>query len=237
MNQASVSTTNLKTIEIPLPPLEEQRRIAAILDAADRLRTKRRQALAKLDTLTQAIFIDMFGDPKLTGEDRLPLGSILKVKSGHGLVKKDMVAGGKYAVYGGNGINGAHDEYMFDERKVAIGRVGVYCGCVHYTEPQSWITDNALYVHELSVELSPEYLVTALTMANLNQYADQAAQPLISGKKIYPIEIPVPAIEEQVKFERASEEVRHAANRLERHENELNTLFASLQQRAFRGEL
>ena len=49
--------------EIPLPPLEEQRRIAAILDQAETLRTQRRQALAHLDTLTQSLFLDMFGDP------------------------------------------------------------------------------------------------------------------------------------------------------------------------------
>lgn len=48
---------------VPLPPIEEQRRIAAVLDAADALRAKRRQALDKLDTLSQSIFIDMFGDP------------------------------------------------------------------------------------------------------------------------------------------------------------------------------
>jgi type I restriction enzyme, S subunit len=50
-------------ISIPLPPLEEQRRIAAILDQAETLRTQRRQALAHLDTLTQSLFLDMFGDP------------------------------------------------------------------------------------------------------------------------------------------------------------------------------
>ena len=48
---------------IPLPPLDEQKRIAGILDAADALRAKRREALAQLDTLLQSTFLDMFGDP------------------------------------------------------------------------------------------------------------------------------------------------------------------------------
>lgn len=50
-------------LEIPLPPLQEQRRIAEILDRAEALRAKRRTALAQLDTLTQSIFLDLFGDP------------------------------------------------------------------------------------------------------------------------------------------------------------------------------
>jgi len=54
----------LKRESIPVPPLEEQRRIAAILDQAETLRTQRHQALAHLDTLTQSLFLDMFGDPQ-----------------------------------------------------------------------------------------------------------------------------------------------------------------------------
>ena len=50
-------------LQIPLPPLDEQKRIAGILDAADALRAKRREALAQLDTLIQSTFLDMFGDP------------------------------------------------------------------------------------------------------------------------------------------------------------------------------
>jgi len=58
-----LSAGDVRGIEIPLPPLPEQRRIAAILDQADALRAKRREALAQLDSLTQSIFIEMFGDP------------------------------------------------------------------------------------------------------------------------------------------------------------------------------
>ena len=63
---ATVKNLNIdlvRGVKIPLPPLPEQRRIAEILDKADALRAKRRAALAQLDTLTQSIFLDMFGDP------------------------------------------------------------------------------------------------------------------------------------------------------------------------------
>ena len=61
VNQASVSIRDLKAIPVALPSLEEQRRIAAILDQADALRAKRRVALARLDEMAQAIFVEMFG--------------------------------------------------------------------------------------------------------------------------------------------------------------------------------
>ena len=58
-----LSVKDINNIQIPLPPLAEQRRIAAILDQSDELRQKRQQAIEKLDQLLQATFIDMFGDP------------------------------------------------------------------------------------------------------------------------------------------------------------------------------
>lgn len=127
----------------------------------------------------------------------VPIGEIIKVSSGSGLTAKMMAPNGKYPVYGGNGVNGHHDSYLFEEPKVIIGRVGVYCGVVHLTEPNSWITDNALYVKEFLQPVDQNYLIRALTMANLNQYANQAAQPLISGSRIYPVEIPLPPLAEQ----------------------------------------
>src|SRR6185437_13152902 len=58
-----LSVKQIQNIVIPLPPVSEQRRIAQILAKADALRTKRRAAIAQLETLTQSIFLDMFGDP------------------------------------------------------------------------------------------------------------------------------------------------------------------------------
>ncbi len=61
--QPNISQQIIKATKIRLPPLPEQRRIAAILDKADELRQKRRQAIEKLDELLQSVFLDMFGDP------------------------------------------------------------------------------------------------------------------------------------------------------------------------------
>ena len=237
-NINNLKNRHLDDIEILLPPIDEQRRIAAVLDAAEALRAKRRLFIAKLDSLTQAIFIDMFGDPTYNPKqlDKAPLGHLIKVKSGESLTAKAMQPG-PHLVYGGNGISGSHDEYMFDEPQIVIGRVGVYCGCVHVSEPQSWITDNALYVHSMSPRLCPSYLAAALAQANLNQFASQAAQPLISGSRVYPVEILVPDTDDQRSFEQSVREVDALRHVLKRASRTLERLFASLQQRAFRGEL
>ena len=76
--QQTTNISNLKVdrclrLWLPLPSLPEQRRIAELLDKADALRAKRRAAIAQLDTLTQSIFLDIFGDPA-TNPKRWPVG-------------------------------------------------------------------------------------------------------------------------------------------------------------------
>ena len=61
--QPNISQGIVKDLELALPPLVEQRLIAAVLDGAEALRAKRRAALAQLDSLTQSLFLDLFGDP------------------------------------------------------------------------------------------------------------------------------------------------------------------------------
>jgi type I restriction enzyme, S subunit len=93
-SQAGVYLGKLGEVEIPLPPLPEQRRIAAILDQADALRAKRREALAQLDSLTQSIFIEMFGDPA-TNPRQWPVGRIadLLESASYGTSEKSSSAG------------------------------------------------------------------------------------------------------------------------------------------------
>lgn len=61
--QPQITGESLKTVEIPLPPLDAQKKIADILDKADTLRRKDAELIKKYDELAQSIFIDMFGDP------------------------------------------------------------------------------------------------------------------------------------------------------------------------------
>lgn len=240
-------TTNISNLNIdrclrlplPLPLLPVQRRIAEVLDKADALRTKRRTALARLGILTQSIFLDMFGDPAMNpkGICKQPLGELLKLKSGEFLPAAEMVKSGKYAVLGGNGISGFHDEYKFEEPQIVIGRVGAYCGCVHVSPPKSWVTDNALYVSARHPDVLFGYLVHALTHAHLNQYASKFGQPLVSGSRIYPVQILVPPKEEQKEFVARATHAQELKCAHEASQNQFDALFSSLQYRAFQGEV
>lgn len=225
--------------ELPLPPLMEQRRIAEILDQADALRKQRAEADAKAARILPALFYQMFGDPVSNprGLRKEPLKKLIKVKSGNFLPAKEMDTAGKYPVYGGNGVNGYHSEFMFEKPMIVLGRVGVYCGAVHYSKSKSWVTDNALYISEQSDDLIDGYLVEALRLANLNQYAGRAGQPLISGSRIYPVEILVPDQHLQESFAEQSRVLEELIEREEHASKQLAKLFDVLLHRAFSGEL
>lgn len=122
VNQATVSRDSLLNLRLPLPSLGEQRRIAEILDKADALQAKRRAALAQLDTLTQAIFLDMFGDPLGRGWpmatiDRVAAsddGSIRTGPFGSQLLHSEFTDAG-IAVLGID--NAVANEFRWDERR------------------------------------------------------------------------------------------------------------------------
>ncbi len=239
VNQASFNISNLKDIEFPLPPLPDQIHIANLLSKAENLIAQRKESIRLLDEFLKSTFLEMFGDPVRNekGFDPITLGDLFKVSSGDGLTSDNMNPSGNHNVYGGNGVNGKHDKYMFDEPQIVIGRVGFYCGAVHLTEPKSWVTDNALYIKELYKASNIQYLKHFLTLLNLNRFAGQAAQPLISGNRLYPIKTFYAPIDLQNQFAEIVEKTEALKTQYQQSLQELENLYGSLSQKAFRGEL
>lgn len=124
------------------------------------------------------------------------LGEIIYIRSGDGLTVENMLDG-PVPVFGGNGINGYHDQNNVYQPTIVIGRVGYYCGSIHVTPPKAWVTDNAFITHFSQNEIFLRFLVLLLNATNLKEDENATAQPVISGSKIYPIVVGLPPLAEQ----------------------------------------
>ncbi|MEZ8110538.1 restriction endonuclease subunit S [Vibrio splendidus] len=125
------------------------------------------------------------------------LEEIIQISSGKNLTAKKMDTSGKIPVYGGNGVTGIHSESNVSEKTIVIGRVGFYCGSVHLTPAYAWVTDNAFITKYSRANLDEDFLVWLLKATNLSENDSATAQPVISGKKVYPIVVALPPKEEQ----------------------------------------
>ncbi|WP_180383694.1 restriction endonuclease subunit S [Campylobacter devanensis] len=121
------------------------------------------------------------------------LGDLIQIKSGDGLTSTQM-KDGSIPVYGGNGITGYHNDANIHEETIVIGRVGFYCGSVHLTEKEAWVTDNAFISNYSKNYLNRNYLITVLRQLDLGKQQNKTAQPVVSGKKIYPMLFPLPPL-------------------------------------------
>ena len=253
---------DLDGLRIPLPPLPEQRRIAEILDRADALRAKRRQAIAKLDSLTQSIFIDMFGIPT-PGRSTWPLGKVgdMLTSANYGTGKKAGSTGSFPVLRMGNitawGEIDMTDLKYMDLADPEVPKYTVRRGDVLFNRTNSAelvgktaiyrATDAvafAGYLIRLRVNESndPEYLAafmnTSFTKTKLKAMCKSiVGMANINATEVQGITIPLPPLEMQQKFaDRIAgielQKLQHASSK-----RELDALFASLQHRAFSGQL
>ncbi|WP_457983365.1 restriction endonuclease subunit S [Bacillus paralicheniformis] len=135
------------------------------------------------------------------------LGELINISSGKGLTSKQMKEG-EIPVFGGNGITGYHNIGNVDKETIVIGRVGYYCGSVHVTPKNAWVTDNAFITTYPEAHIYRKYLVYVLRHLNLGRDNNATAQPVVSGKKIYPILFPLPPLEEQKRIVAKIEELK-----------------------------
>lgn len=247
-----LSKKTVEQIEIPLPSVEEQRRIAAILDKADAIRAKRRQVLAHLDALTQSIFHDMFGEDT----DHVAIGDFATVRSGSTPPREDP------SNFGGNipwvktaevtGVITSTSEKVTDkglrEARLKVfpsGSVVVAMYGQGKTRGQSAIlgvpatTNQACAVIMPNRHFLPEFLYAQLVMnyERLRQSSEGGNQPNLSLKRVKEFGVVLPHIESQQEFASRSSEIGHKRNVLLASLGSIDALFDALQSRAFKGEL
>lgn len=265
-NLPRLSPKALAEFPIPLPPLEEQKRIAGILDQADALRRLRTRALEKLNTLGQAIFHEMFGDkiePKSV--QKLLEDKVL-------LVHKDGNHGSNYPrkeEFGPSGVPFLSAKVIDENGQLIASAVEYLNEAKAKTLKIGWIeAGDVLLSHNASVgkvvsyrgEYGPALIGTSLTcyrpnpsmlrsdflefalksfdfQAQLSSNMSQTTRnqvPITAQKRLA---LTIPSMGDQIKFENRVASILTATSSQKKAANAQGALFASLQHRAFRGEL
>ncbi|TXB65730.1 hypothetical protein FQV27_16725 [Paracoccus aurantiacus] len=243
MTVPKLNQGRLREIPIPLPPLEEQKRIVAVLDQAfaalDRARAHAEANLLDLDDLILSASRETFD--ALEAEWR-PLGSLCEIYQPKTISAKEMSPDGEYVVFGANGKIGRYHAYNHAEPQLLVTCRGATCGQINISEPFSWITGNAMVVRPKDTKITSDFLEHFFRDAvDWDEVITGAAQPQITRQSLSPVLVPVPALKEQ---DAASEKLGALRERVETlileyktKLDELADLRQSLLQKAFSGQL
>lgn len=249
-------------IEIPLPPLDEQRRIAAILDQADALRHKRKEAMEDLGKLAQAIFNSMFGDP-VRNPRQWPVKSLTEIchcySGGTPSKSNDVYWIGTLPWFSAKDLK---EDDLFDSidhinpevtdtsslkllssNTVAIVVRGMILA---HTFPVCVLRIPATINQDLKALLPRQPIETQFLASTLRAQAACVLQQVseaghgtkrLDAEALGKIQIILPPIEMQRYFARQVLSIQEQLDQFRNSASNLDALFASLQHRAFRGEL
>ena len=230
-----ISKSIVENIEIPLPPLDEQRRIAAVLDKVSGLIAKRREQLDKLDELVKARFVEMFGYPiknekgfpTITGQD------FFKLSNGKFVPENKRFDNGVPA-YGGNGISWYTDEILYHNDTIVVGRVGFQSGNVHLAKGPLWITDNAMYISDYdSDKYDLRFLYALMEHINFTRFQDAGDLKKITQKPFMSMEYITPTLKQQQEYVVFVEQTEKSKLTIQQSLDKLEVLKKALMQEYF----
>ncbi len=247
---------------IPLPPLDEQRRIAAILDKADALRRKRQRALDLLDGLKQVVFYDLFGDPSLNpkGLRKGIIGDLLE-STQYGTSSKAGSVGTYPILRMGNigptGRISTDDLKYVTLEDTDISRYTLQKGDILFNRTNSVELVGKTAVFDLDEtyafagylvrararsDVSPKYISGYLNSMHGKKILRGMAKSIvgmanINAREMQSIPMLIPSEAEQMRYQRRVEAIDHGIGEQGKSLVEIDALFASLQHRAFTGQL
>lgn len=257
---SNLSLGQIKELEVPVPPLEEQRRIAEILELADGLRAKRREALAEVEGLTQAVFLEMFG------KDSFPITTLVDIGEVQGGLQVSRKREGLPQEVPYLRVANVHrDHLVLDEIKTIkvkeneksrtellkgdllvveghgnskeVGRCAIWTGGI-----QNCVHQNHLIRVRCGDKLTPRYACSVINSSLGRAYFEKSGKTTsglntISTKQVREFKMPLPPVPLQQKFAESVEAIERLKGSHQRSLEDMNDLFASLQSRAFKGEL
>ncbi len=262
--QPALSLKKIRQSPIPVPPLAEQKRIAAVLDKAAELRAQRQQALAKLDTLLQSVFLDMFGDPfhNPKGWTIRPLDEICESKGSYGsgasAIDYDETKPRYIRITDINDDGSLNSDLVspstdandwqkntLQDGDIVFARSGATVGKTYLYRKGDGFCVYAGYLIKFSVDrkiMRPEFLFSYTQTEPYNIWVRSkqkvVAQPNINAKQYgQELLIPVPPLRLQDQFVEVVNAIQSQKAQLADQSDKFDNLFNSLQQRAFQGNL
>ena len=259
-----ISRPSLENLKIPLPPLDQQKQIASILDTADSYRQKTKALIKKYDTLTQSLFLDMFGDPVTNpkGWETKKLGSVCSVGSSKRVFVDELVEDGIPFYRGtevgklGEGksivptlfITSEHYERLKEHR--GIPKQGDLLMPSICPDGRIWVVDNdkefyfkdgrVLWVEVDSKKINSIYLRYHLKGSFFANYNNIASGTTFAELKIVALKkmnVFYPDMKLQNQFAERVQAIEAQKALAQQEIEKADNLFNSLLQKAFKGEL
>ncbi|MBG0746314.1 MAG: restriction endonuclease subunit S [Planktothrix agardhii KL2] len=261
VTQKNLSTTFVRNLEIPLPPIASQRRIADILDKADEIIRKRKEAIALTEQLLKSTFLDMFGDPVINpkGWEVKKLEEVCyKVTDGTHQSPEWSISGIPF-LFVSNIVNGEIDfnvsKYISEDfwQKLTL-RCPIEINDILYTTVGSYgnvalvRTDKKFcfqrhiaHIKPDNSKINPEFLLGLMQSDGIKRQADQQvrgiAQKTLNLKELKSFQVFNPPINLQKKYAAIRRKIESKLQKQQKMLQESENLFNSLLQKAFKGEL
>ncbi|MEK4254448.1 restriction endonuclease subunit S [Ureibacillus sp. FSL K6-2830] len=243
-NINNLRNEHIDDLMIPIPSLEIQSKIAALLNKTQDVIKCRKAQIDLLDQLTQSIFFEMFGDPETNpnGWEYKKLSEICQnLDSKRVPITSSERKKGIYPYYGASGIVDYVDDYIFDDNLLLVSEDGA--NLLSRVTPIAFEVKGKIWVNNHAHVLKFEHLSTqrfikyVINLQDISHLITGSAQPKLNQKNLNSCMVPYPPLELQNEFYEKVEKIEEQRKVFESSLLELENLYHVLLQKSFRGEL